>query len=107
VNNKTLFYRFEDGTIPFLSVAALHHGFTSLKQLTGDMASVMLHTFSLARYLFQFLLTLHHSNGCPATILYCDTTYEDASTQGSIINFNMLRPNGEYVGFIEASIFPF
>lgn len=68
------------------------------------MASVMNHTFSLARYLFQFLLRLHHSNGSPATILYCDTTYEDASTQGNIINFNMLRPNGEYVGFVEASI---
>jgi molybdenum cofactor sulfurtransferase len=67
------------------------------------MASVMHHTFSLAHYLFQFLLRLHHSNGSPATILYCDTTYEDASTQGNIINFNMLRPNGEYVGFIEAS----
>ncbi|XP_021941383.1 molybdenum cofactor sulfurase isoform X2 [Zootermopsis nevadensis] len=93
--------RFEDGTIPFLSIAALRHGFCSLKQLTGDMASVMLHTFSLARYLFQFLLTLHHSNGSPAAILYCDTTYEDASTQGNVVNFNMLRPNGAYVGFIE------
>jgi molybdenum cofactor sulfurtransferase len=68
------------------------------------MASVMQHTFSLARYLFQFLLRLHHSNGSPATVLYCDTTYEDASTQGNIINFNMLRANGEYVGFIEVSI---
>jgi molybdenum cofactor sulfurtransferase len=85
----------------------LQHGFNSLKELAGDMASVMLHTFSLARYLFQFLLTLHHSNGSPATILYCDTTYEDASTQGNIVNFNMLRPNGAYVGFIEASIFNF
>lgn len=64
----------------------------------------MLHTFSLARCLFQYLLTLHHSNGSPATILYCDTTYEDVSTQGNIVNFNLLRPNGEYVGFIEASI---
>jgi molybdenum cofactor sulfurtransferase len=67
----------------------------------------MQHTFSLARYLFQFLLRLHHSNGSPAVVLYCDTTYEDASTQGNVINFNMLRPNGEYVGFIEVSIHSF
>jgi len=97
-------FRFEDGTIPFLSIVALHHGFSTLKQLTDSMESVMLHTFSLARYLFQNLLTLHHSNGSPAAILYCDTTYEDTSTQGNIVNFNMLRPSGEYVGFIEASI---
>ncbi|PSN40230.1 Molybdenum cofactor sulfurase [Blattella germanica] len=90
-----------DGTIPFLSIIALRHGFAAMESLAGDMSLVAQHTFSLAQHLFQFLLTLHHADGSPAAVLYCDTDYQDVSTQGNIVNFNMLRPSGEYVGFVE------
>ncbi|KAJ9586444.1 hypothetical protein L9F63_019908, partial [Diploptera punctata] len=92
---------FEDGTLPFLSIMALHHGFLTLYDLAGNMAAIAEHTFSLARYLFKYLLTLHHSNGAPATVMYCDTDYEDIRTQGNVVTFNMLRSNGEYIGFAE------
>ncbi|XP_063226583.1 molybdenum cofactor sulfurase 3 [Bacillus rossius redtenbacheri] len=93
--------RFEDGTIPFLSIASVQHGFDTLKRLVGDMQSVAEHTFALAQRLFHSLLTLHHSNGRPAAVLYGDTDYRDQSTQGGIVNFNLLRANKEYVGFVE------
>lgn len=59
------------------------------------------HAFSLAKYVYKNLLTLHHSNGKPATILYHDSSYEDSAFQGGIVNFNLLRPNGDYIGYAE------
>ena len=47
------------------------------------------------------LLTLHHSNGNPIAKIYGDTDYEDCNLQGGIVAFNILRPNGAYVGYME------
>ncbi|XP_069687555.1 molybdenum cofactor sulfurase 2 [Periplaneta americana] len=93
--------RFEDGTLPFLSIVALRHGFDTLQQLPGGMKGVSDHTHALAKRLFHALLMLHHSNGAPATVLYCDSDYESACTQGGVVNFNMLRRSGEFVGYVE------
>ena len=80
---------------------AVHQGFLTLYNLAGNMTAVAEHTFSLAQYLFHYLLALHHSNGSPAVVLYCDTDYEDVRTQGNVVTFNMLRSTGEYIGFAE------
>nr|CAD7200113.1 unnamed protein product [Timema douglasi] len=101
VPRPTLSDRFEDGTLPFLSILALRHGFDTLKQLCGSMEDIAMHTFSLAQSLFLNLISLHHSNGAPAVVLYTDTDYQNIDTQGGIVNFNLLRANGEYVGFVE------
>ncbi|GLH12513.1 Molybdenum cofactor sulfurase 1 [Gryllus bimaculatus] len=93
--------RFEDGTVSFLSIVALRHGFDTLQSLTGGMVNVALHTLFLSRYVHHSLLLMHHGNGNPAVVLYCDTDYEDFLTQGNIVNFNLLRSNGEYIGFAE------
>ncbi|CAG2059987.1 unnamed protein product, partial [Timema podura] len=104
VPRPTLSDRFEDGTLPFLSILALRHGFDTLKQLCGSIEDIAMHTFSLAQSLFLNLISLHHSNGAPAVVLYTDTDYQNIDTQGGIVNFNLLRANGEYVGFVEVII---
>ena len=41
--------RLEDGTLPFLDILALRHGFATLSRLAGSMATVARHTFQLAK----------------------------------------------------------
>ncbi|XP_046476693.1 molybdenum cofactor sulfurase 1 isoform X2 [Neodiprion pinetum] len=91
--------RFEDGTLPFLSIASLRHGFEVLEKI--PMQKISQHVFGLAKCLHDSLLVMHHSNGSPIAKLYSDTAYEDARTQGGVVTFNLLRPNGETVGFVE------
>ena len=45
-------YRLEDGTIPFLEVLALRHGFATLSRLGRSMEYIQQHTFNLARWVF-------------------------------------------------------
>ena len=94
-------YRLEDGTIPFLDILALKHGFQTLSRLAGPMTLVSQHTFSLARYVHGKLSDMKHSNGTPVCVLYCDGDFMDPSKQGGIVNFNLLRPNGDFVGYSE------
>ncbi|KAL1140184.1 hypothetical protein AAG570_000116, partial [Ranatra chinensis] len=101
VPRPLLHERLEDGTINFLSVIALQHGFNVFEKLVGTMDKVSMHTFGLARYTFKKLSRLHHFNGNPAVILYVDTQYDDPNTQGNVVNFNLLRPNGDYIGYAE------
>lgn len=44
---------------------------------------------------------LHHNNGRPVAKLYSDTTYDNHDMQGGIVAFNLIRSNGEYVGYME------
>ncbi|CAH1774686.1 unnamed protein product, partial [Owenia fusiformis] len=97
---KNISDRFEDGTVSFLDIIALRHGFDTLNMFTGS-TNVPKHTFHLAWYTYTVLSNLRHSNQCPVARLYCDTEYRDVTTQGPIVNFNLLRPNGEYIGFAE------
>ncbi|EFN72786.1 Molybdenum cofactor sulfurase [Camponotus floridanus] len=96
---QVLHQRFEDGTVSFLSIASLQYGFEILSKLTMDQISR--HVFSLAQTLHHSLLTLHHCNGKPVVKLYSDSDYENRSTQGGIVTFNLIRSNGEYVGYME------
>lgn len=65
------------------------------------MDQISTHVFSLAQTLHHSLLTLHHCNDKPVVKLYSDSDYEDRSTQGGIVTFNLIRSNGEYVGYME------
>lgn len=93
--------RFEDGTLPFLSIVSLRHGFATWKRLGLRTVDISRHTFALAQYVFQRLVTLHHENGKPVVVLYHDTDFEDVNCQGGIVNFNLLRPSGEFIGYAE------
>ncbi|XP_014203727.1 molybdenum cofactor sulfurase 3 [Copidosoma floridanum] len=101
VKRQSLSQRFEDGTISFLSIISLQYGFQILSSIT--MKSISEHVFSLARYLHHSLLLLHHENGAPVVKLYADTNYKDKNLQGGIVSFNLLRANGDYVGYMEVS----
>ena len=65
------------------------------------MSAVSAHVFSLARYTYCHLSTLRHGNGSPVVRLYADTEYDDPATQGGIVTFNLLRPDGEFYGSTE------
>ncbi|KRT84437.1 hypothetical protein AMK59_2598, partial [Oryctes borbonicus] len=93
--------RFEDGTISFLDILAIKHGFDTFKRLNLNMNLISEHTFSLARYVYYQLIKLRHSNNEPAAVLYHDTIFEDRTHQDGIINFNLRRSNGEYIGYAE------
>ncbi|XP_018590148.1 molybdenum cofactor sulfurase isoform X5 [Scleropages formosus] len=99
IPKPTIADRFEDGTISFLDIVAVHHGFDTLQRLTGGMERVQLHTFGLARHTFVMLSCLRHGNGQPVAQVYSHTEYEDPSTQGAIVNFNLLDAQGTVVGY--------
>ncbi|ENN81165.1 hypothetical protein YQE_02429, partial [Dendroctonus ponderosae] len=96
-----IYEQFEDGTISFLSISSLRHGFDILQTLNLTPDLISLHTFNVAKYTFANLMEMHHSNGTAVAELYHDTKFESVKTQGSIINFNLKRPNGNYVGYSE------
>ncbi|XP_053119151.1 molybdenum cofactor sulfurase isoform X2 [Hemicordylus capensis] len=91
--------RFEDGTISFLDVIALKHGFDALERLTGGMENIKHHTFALAHYTYTVLSALKYSNGAPVVQIYSDTDFSSPDVQGPIINFNLLDENGEIIGY--------
>ncbi|XP_077159008.1 molybdenum cofactor sulfurase isoform X2 [Paroedura picta] len=91
--------RFEDGTVSFLDIIALKHGFDTLERLTGGMENIKQHTFALAHYTHRVLSTLKYPNGAPVVRIYSDTDFSSPDTQGPIINFNVLDENGEIVGY--------
>ncbi|XP_050540109.1 molybdenum cofactor sulfurase isoform X3 [Daktulosphaira vitifoliae] len=92
---------FEDGTINFLSIIAVGHGLNTLKRLTGSMVSISQKVFELAAYLYKKMCEAKHGNQKPMFQLYTDTDYTCQKTQGGIINFNIIRANGDFVGYNE------
>lgn len=106
INQKnTYYFRFEDGTLSFLSILSLRHGFDTLRRLNLDMDLISKHTFSLAQFVYRNLATLHHSNGKPVVVFYHDSAFNDITLQGGTVNFNLLRDDGEYVGNAEVSTY--
>uniref|UniRef100_UPI00398F6FA8 molybdenum cofactor sulfurase isoform X2 n=1 Tax=Pristiophorus japonicus TaxID=55135 RepID=UPI00398F6FA8 len=91
--------RFEDGTISFLDIIAVNHGFDALDKFTGGMQNIMLHTFSLARYTYIILSGMRHSNGTPVARIYSDNEFETPDAQGPVLNINVLDEKGGIVGY--------
>ena len=94
-------FRLEDGTIAFLDIVSLKHGFNALDKLGHGMEQISLHTFSLAKDTYQRLSELKHYNGRPLCILYHDNCFNDSALQGPIVNFNLLTSSGTVIGFSE------
>lgn len=115
---------FEDGTVPYLNILALDHALDMVPHLITDhgrftqmmtenngnnetkvhfLHLVQRHTFHLAQYAYEQLSQLRHSNGQPVCTFYGNHHLHDASRQGSIVNFNLKRSNGHYVGYGEVS----
>lgn len=111
---KSLFHeRFEDGTLPFLSIVSLLSGFETIKRLIPEavaaadgkqsMERVSSHVFWLAKYVYDQLKGLRYSNGQELITFYNQTEFrpEDKPLQGGIVTFNVHRFNGEFAGYKE------
>ncbi|KAH6761763.1 molybdenum cofactor sulfurase [Perilla frutescens var. hirtella] len=91
---------FEDGTVSFLSIASLHHGFKILNTLT--MPAISRHTSLLASYVRNSLLKLRHENGNCVCTLYGNSNPElTYDAMGPIVSFNLKRPDGSWFGYRE------
>eukprot|EP00112_Aurelia_sp_Birch-Aquarium-sp1_P025997 Seg8951.1 transcript_id=Seg8951.1/GoldUCD/mRNA.D3Y31 product="Molybdenum cofactor sulfurase" protein_id=Seg8951.1/GoldUCD/D3Y31 len=91
--------RYEDGTASFLSIIALKHGFSTLKSLTGSMRAITKHTFALAQFTYKEMKSFKHANGFSLCEIYSDTKFDDMTTQGPVVNFNLINCHGEYIGY--------
>ena len=71
------------------------------------MTSVQQHTFTLAKYVHNKMAAMHHGNGSTVARIYCHGEFDDSKQQGPIVNFNLLRSDGSYVGYAEVRISDF
>ena len=79
----------------------MHHSFQLFEQLVGSMKDVLNHTHSIALYVYEKMSAMTHSSGISVCKIYCETDFQDNTKQGPVINFNLLRANGEFVGYGE------
>lgn len=91
---------FEDGTTSFLSISSLQYGFDIINSLT--VSAICRHTRSLAIYVKKALLGLRHANGAAVCTLYGSNSLKFSSHEsGSIVSFNLKRPDGSWFGHRE------
>ncbi|KAK7313969.1 hypothetical protein VNO77_39176 [Canavalia gladiata] len=91
---------FEDGTVSFLSIISLRHGFKILNSLT--VSAISRHTTSLALYTRKMLLAMRHGNGSSVCTLYGHhNSKELCHEMGPIVSFNLKRPDGSWYGYRE------
>jgi molybdenum cofactor sulfurtransferase len=91
--------RLEDGTVNFLDVVALKHGFAQIESL-GGIKAVQAHVASLTEWLYARLAGLKHSNGAPVVAVFGKHGRPDSrQVQGGIVNFEVLRPDGRVFSY--------
>ncbi|KAL3643160.1 Molybdenum cofactor sulfurase [Castilleja foliolosa] len=91
---------FEDGTLPFTSIASLRHGFKILNSLT--MPAISRHEMSLASYVSKALLNLTHVNGIRVCTLYSLNDHQlSCNEMGPTVSFNLKRPDRSWIGHRE------
>ena len=89
--------RFEDGTVSFLGIAELKHGFKVLNSLGGPLA-IEKHTKALASYLDDRLRALEHVNNKPVVVVYGP---ENHNNGGPVVNFNVIDAQGHLISHIQ------
>lgn len=69
----------------------------------GSPVAISNHTYELARLVYTRLSSWQHSNGQCLAELYHGSGdgFTSSKTQGPIVNFNVLRADGSYVGFTQ------
>ncbi|CAM6125359.1 unnamed protein product [Calypogeia fissa] len=95
----------EDGTVSFLGIAALCHGFRVIDRL--QMSAINRHVGSLASYMASKIRDLKHYNMASVCVLYGNhgmfagnyvKYWGKHCEQGPIVTFNMKRADGSWVG---------
>lgn len=89
--------KFEDGTVNYMAIMSLKHGFDCKAKLWKDSNK----GFELAQYTYWYLKHLYYPNNKRAVQLYHDNDYSNNKYQGSIVNFNLLRKDNTYYGYSE------
>lgn len=101
----------EDGTLNFLSIVSLKHGFAAIDRV-GGMTSISKHTFTLIHSLVTEMARLEHFNSSKLCELYGWTSKELGELSsgkledvykrhGPIVTFNLKRADGTYIGYNE------
>lgn len=91
--------RWEDGTISFLAIAALRHGFDQMERV--NMKRMVMHTHALMQYLYNALSRLHHHDGSKVCEIYGLHHCNDPFVQGPIMSLNLRRSGGVWLGHKE------
>lgn len=97
----------EDGTLPFHSLIALDGALDVHARLFGSMHAVAAHAAHLTARLHEGLAALRHGNGRPVCRIYGEgpdgggAAFADPARQGSVVAFNVLKPDGDYVSYTE------
>lgn len=90
----------EDGTISFLSIASLRHGFKIIEMLTTS--AIARHTSSLATYVRKKMLDMKHRNKKNVCVIYGQHASKVADLKMSpTITFNLKREDGTWFGYRE------
>ncbi|KAJ1558299.1 hypothetical protein HK096_002435 [Nowakowskiella sp. JEL0078] len=84
----------ELGTLPFLEIMAVSHGFDYIRGL-GGWNMVQEIAFSLTENLLKRMRALSHGNGVSVCVIYEHAGRE----KGPIINFNIKGQSGNIIGF--------
>ena len=85
---------FEDGTVDFLSIAAVPFGLELLRRV--GMEAVNAHVMGLTARLLARLTALRHSNRTPLVVLYGPV---DTVARGGTIAFNVVDPAGSVLDY--------
>ena len=87
--------RLEDGTVAFLDIISLKHGFEALSRC-GGMLSIQRHVHTLSEWLHRRLSSMRHSNGQPIVKIFGKHGQPDSiDVQGGILNFELLGSKGK------------
>lgn len=87
----------------FLEGFKAHEYFIPAKNNLSPILRISRHVFNLAKYCYECLKELKHSNGNPLIVFYNHTNFESVSSQGGICTFNILHADGRFVGFAEVA----
>ena len=90
---------FEDGTLNYLAILSLKHGFEQINNIPGGIKSVSQHTFKLAKYLHLRLQKLCYDSPGNPPLIEMYSKCDSIENQGGIVNFNILGPDGSHIGF--------
>eukprot|EP01006_Ploeotia_vitrea_P056724 TRINITY_DN68123_c2_g10_i1.p1 TRINITY_DN68123_c2_g10~~TRINITY_DN68123_c2_g10_i1.p1 ORF type:complete len:882 (+),score=65.05 TRINITY_DN68123_c2_g10_i1:71-2647(+) len=113
---STLHSQLEDGTVSFLDIVSLQHGFKALHRL-GGVTTIAEHMSMISHYLVQSLAKLKHFNGVWLVQMYgshwqnyinaarnapdtLETVEEEgAAERGCTVSFNLVDPSQKWIGF--------
>eukprot|EP00798_Chlamydomonas_sp_ICE-L_P024132 gene24132-9714_t len=90
--------KMEDGTLSFLDILALTHGFQMLKKL-GGVKRVQSHTAALTDWTYNALSNLKHPDGKPVLKIFGKHDAKDKEVQGPIFNFNVMKADGSVYSY--------